>query len=250
MLHQFSQFQFRHIVFSMVKIASVNNEAYLKEIMSSKGAERTTTVDSNEKRGGSSSPGVDLDDTEIAKIIGFDPSDTSKLETTLFSCINEDNRQLLLQIFELMPASTSILQILLTTTYPNRDNFYRHDQQILTEAEVFLGPSLEGLNAIQIATLLGEEDIAIDILEFVIQITEEIHARKVLYEFMGRAWGEGNTLLHLASFMGMTELVTRLIELGAATAKQNNNKYKPVDCACDDETRDVFETVQEGIRLN
>ena len=88
--------------------------------------------------------------------------------------------------------------------------------------------------------------MAIDILEFVTKITDEIEARKVLYEFMGRVWGEGNTILHLASFMGMCELVTKLIELGAATSKGNNRKYKPVDCAGDDETRQAFETVVEG----
>jgi hypothetical protein len=96
---------------------------------------------------------------------------------------------------------------------------------------------------------LGEEDIAIDILEFVTNITEEIEARKVLYEFMGRIWGDGNTTLHLASFLGMCELVKKLIELGAATGKANNRKYKPVDCAGDDETRNMFETVTEGIRI-
>lgn len=51
--------------------------------------------------------------------------------------------------------------------------------------------SLENLNAIQIAALLGLEDIALDILEFVIKVTDEIQARKVLYEFMGRVWGDG-----------------------------------------------------------
>jgi hypothetical protein len=200
-------------------------------------------------------PNADLiDDALLSKKLGFDINDNSALEKSLFTCINEDNRTLLLDIFELYPSSTTILQILLTTTYPNRDNFYRHDQDIIADADELLGPryliinssSLENLNAIQIATLLCEEDLAIDILEFVTKITDEIEARKVLYEFMGRVWGEGNTILHLASFMGMCELVTHLVELGAATSKGNNRKYKPVDCAGDDETRQVFETVVEG----
>jgi hypothetical protein len=106
--------------------------------------------------------------------------------------------------------------------------------------------SLEHLNALQIACILGEEDIALDILDFVTRITEEIEAKKVLYEFMGRVWGDGNTPLHLASFMGMSDLVTKMIELGAATSKVNNRKYKPVDCAGDDLTRMAFETVTEG----
>ena len=106
--------------------------------------------------------------------------------------------------------------------------------------------SLENLNALQIACLLGEEDIALDILEFVTRITEEIQSKKILYEFMGRIWGDGNTTLHLASFMGMTDLVTQLLELGATKGKSNNRKYKPVDCTNDQQTREVFETIEEG----
>jgi hypothetical protein len=98
----------------------------------------------------------------------------------------------------------------------------------------------------QIACILGEEDIAADILDFVSRVTEEIEARKVLYEFMGRVWGNGNTVLHLASFMGMSQVVKRLLELGANPNKKNERKYKPVDCADDDETRIIFSTVTEG----
>ncbi|KAL2911567.1 hypothetical protein HK105_208966 [Polyrhizophydium stewartii] len=105
--------------------------------------------------------------------------------------------------------------------------------------------SMEHLNAIQIACILGDEEIAIDILDFVVRVTEEIDARKVLYEFMGRVWGNGNTVLHLASFLGMSDLVKRLLELGAAAGKINDRKYRPVDCADDDLTRSMFETVTE-----
>ena len=88
-----------------------------------------------------------------------------------------------------------------------------------------------------------------DILEFVIRITGEIQSKKILYEFMGRVWGDGNTTLHLASFMGMTELVSQLLALGAAKGKMNNRKYKPVDCTNDQQTREVFENVEEGTNL-
>jgi hypothetical protein len=98
------------------------------------------------------------------------------------------------------------------------------------------------LNALQVSCVLGEEDIALDILEFVVRITEEIQSKKILYEFMGRMWGDGNTTLHLASFMGMTHL----LELGAAKSKLNDRKYKPVDCTNDQETREVFERIEEG----
>ncbi|KAI8926385.1 hypothetical protein BC831DRAFT_390088, partial [Entophlyctis helioformis] len=103
------------------------------------------------------------------------------------------------------------------------------------------GHSLDNLNALQIACILGDEEIALDILNFVDQVTIQCEVRKVLFEFMGRVWGNGNTVLHLASFLGMSDLVKRLLELGAAAGKVNERKYKPVDCADDDLTRSMFE---------
>ena len=93
--------------------------------------------------------------------------------------------------------------------------------------------------------MLGEEDIALIILDFVHMITEDMEAKKILLEFMGRIWGQGNTTLHLASFLGMSDLVKKLLELGASN-KANEKHYKPVDCAGDDQTRDMFEQVEEG----
>ena len=76
---------------------------------------------------------------DLSTKLGFSLSDTLALERTLFTCINEDNRQGLLDIFEEYPNDTDILQILLTTTYPNRDAFYRHDGGVVVDAEELLG---------------------------------------------------------------------------------------------------------------
>lgn len=105
--------------------------------------------------------------------------------------------------------------------------------------------SCSNVTAMVAACILGEEEMAIMILEFVNKITEEIEAKKVLYEFLGRAWGSGNTILHLAAFMGMSDLVKRLLELGANPAKLNERKYKPVDCADDTVTRNMFTVISE-----
>eukprot|EP00842_Homolaphlyctis_polyrhiza_P000703 jgi/Hompol1/1633/HPOL_002743-RA len=171
--------------------------------------------------------------------------DPMGLERAIFTAVNEGNREHLLNVFEHYPSPTAILQMLLTTTYPNRDGFYQHDPEVIHDAHELLGPSLEHLNAIQISCILGDEEIALDILSFVVRVCDEIEARKVLYEFMGRIWGNGNTVLHLASFLGMSDLVKRLLELGAAAGKLNERKYRPVDCADDDLTRRMFEHVTE-----
>ncbi|KAJ3111372.1 Thioesterase super member 4 [Phlyctochytrium bullatum] len=168
-----------------------------------------------------------------------DLDNPAELERKIFTAINEGNRDALQNIFSKFPSSTEILSLLLTTTYPNTEGTYHHDPEVLSDACELLGDSLEHLNGIQIACILGDEEIASDILEFVYRVTEEIEARKVLYEFMGRVWGNGNTVLHLASFLGMSDLVKRLIELGANPNKKNERNYKPVDCADDDLTRNI-----------
>jgi hypothetical protein len=99
----------------------------------------------------------------------------------------------------------------------------------------------------QISLMLGDEDMAIEILDFVFCVSEDMDAKKVLYEFMGRVWGDGNTTLHLASFLGMGNLVKKLIQYGANTTRLNDRRYKPVDCAGDDQTIDIFKTYESPI---
>jgi len=53
-------------------------------------------------------------------------------------------------------------------------------------------------------------------------------------------WGNGNTALHAASFMGESEYINELIGLGADSSIQNGLGLSPVDVALDNETRDLF----------
>jgi hypothetical protein len=82
------------------------------------------------------------EEAALSSCLGFDVKDFLALERAIFTCINDDNRNLLLDIFEKFPSDTTILQILLTTTYPNRDGFYRHDPDVLVESQELLGPRL------------------------------------------------------------------------------------------------------------
>jgi ankyrin repeat protein len=106
--------------------------------------------------------------------------------------------------------------------------------------------SVSHLNALHVACILGEEDLSLDILDFFKKTTDELEAKKLLLEFLGRQWGNGNTILHLASFNGMCELVRKLIECGANPNKKNERSYTPVDCADDPETRNVFSVVESS----
>jgi hypothetical protein len=73
-----------------------------------------------------------------------------------------------------------------------------------------------------------------------------MEAKVLLLEFMGRTCGHGNTLLHLASFMGMSKLVRKLIEAGASVYKKNHRDYKPVDLVEDADTSFVFSHIPCG----
>ncbi|KAF8979026.1 hypothetical protein BGZ52_005335 [Haplosporangium bisporale] len=141
-----------------------------------------------------------------------------------------------------------VLQTLVTWTLANKDNHYRHDPDVLLDAKELLGPAVDHLNMIQVACFLFNEELALDLLNFVATACEELESKKILYEFMGKLWGDGNTTLHLASFLGMADLTKRLLDLGANVYKMNHHKYKPVDCADENTTRSLFLNLTEVVR--
>ena len=75
----------------------------------------------------------------LSKKLGFDISDSATLERVIFSYINDGERDKIQELLEMHPSPTTILQILLTCTYPNRDGHYRHEAENLVEAEELLG---------------------------------------------------------------------------------------------------------------
>lgn len=141
-----------------------------------------------------------------------------------------------------------VIQTLVTWNFSNTDNKYRHDPDILLDAQGLLGPTVDHLNLIQIACFLLNEEMALDLLNFVAKASDELESKKILYEFMGKLWGDGNTTLHLASFLGMADLTKRLLDLGANVYKMNDRKYKPVDCADENTTMSLFLNLTEVVR--
>jgi len=174
---------------------------------------------------------------------------SATLGEMVFSYVNNGDMDGLLALFEncnKQSQTTLLLQTLLSLSYPNTERLYDFEPQFQDEAAELLGPSVNHLNAIQIACILEDEDMSLAILEFVSKATLEMNAKKVLYEFMGSTWGNGNTLLHLASFLCMADLVRRLLELGANVNRKNERKYKPVDCTNDYNVMDTFLTTTES----
>ncbi|KAL7753727.1 hypothetical protein RI367_000658 [Sorochytrium milnesiophthora] len=170
--------------------------------------------------------------------------DFAATERALFAAIADGNRQ---DVAALLNADNGdlVMRVLLMSIAPNTDKAFNHDPDILPDANELLGPSVQRLHPIQAACLLGDEEIALDILEYVAKLCELPENAFYKRMFLNQDWGNGNTTLHLASFLGMSDLVKRLIELGASVVRKNERKYSPIDCADDNKTRLLLMTLPE-----
>lgn len=169
-----------------------------------------------------------------------------QLETSpLFEAITMGSRTQLARLMT-TTSTSDMLQNLLNFSYPNTSLRFHHDSECQQAAVSLLGESCSPLSPIHIACFLGDEELAVDILNLVANAAQTLDARKVLFEFMGRVWGAGNTVLHLASFMGMEDLVKRLLEMGANFNRRNDLGYRPVDCTDDELTRARFQKITKG----
>ena len=73
---------------------------------------------------------------------------------------------------------------------------------------------------------MGDEDMACLIFDFMVQMTLEMDSKILLLEFIHRTFGQNNTILHLAAYLGQKNLVKKLIEFGASVYVRNDNNYK------------------------
>ncbi|KAI3642250.1 hypothetical protein MP228_011805 [Amoeboaphelidium protococcarum] len=128
--------------------------------------------------------------------------------------------------------------------------YFQFDQDLQEIGAQLLGTSLSPLSFLHIALITGEQQVSLDILEFVYKHTAKRGQKLLLMEFLNRVWGDGNSALHLASFQGMSDVVDRLLKCGANPHKKNDRGYRPVDCADDDQTRKLFRVAIEMMRLS
>ncbi|ORZ24504.1 hypothetical protein BCR42DRAFT_91815 [Absidia repens] len=97
--------------------------------------------------------------------------------------------------------------------------------QLQHDAQQLFGGSGRDLNALQMALFLQHETIARSILAFL----QHYASPADLEHFVNHTWGHGNSSLHLASFLGMENLVRLLLECGADTTHRNTRQYGPLD---------------------
>lgn len=178
------------------------------------------------------------------------PDEEVETEDRLFIAVDELNRDGLRELFD--GASNRslemLLQIMLTRTWNDHGGRrYFFDAEAVKDADVLLGCSTSNLNVLQICVLQGDEEMALDILDYFYRATEKLGGRKALvHEFLAHQFGFGNTVLHLAAFMGMSELCRRLLELGASPNSRNSRNFRPLDCANEEDARQQFLDFKHG----
>lgn len=163
----------------------------------------------------------------------------------LFYSITNGEKETLDNLFELSGDSISFIQTLICIQYANNvEPIYDFDEEDIAPAHELLGSSVVNLNALHMAIILGDEEMAVDILNYFKKYSEKSNSKMLLREFMGRTWGAGNTALHLASFMEMSEVVALLLKLGASKNKRNDKGNRPQDCTFDPTVAELFRTVE------
>ncbi|KAI8900214.1 hypothetical protein BC833DRAFT_618707 [Globomyces pollinis-pini] len=104
----------------------------------------------------------------------------------------------------------------------------KFDPEVELDAYKFLGAYLGSLNALHFAILLGQDDIAKDIIE------------RLYKEDLDETFGGGNSALHLATLLGAYEIVKLLLERGANKSLNNAKGFAPVDLSDLPEMRKLF----------
>jgi hypothetical protein len=78
--------------------------------------------------------------SEADEILWFDAQDPIQLEKALFSTVTDHEPDKLLQLFNVRGLNTHILQFLLTTSYPNHESRFQHEDDVIKDADELLGP--------------------------------------------------------------------------------------------------------------
>lgn len=104
------------------------------------------------------------------------------------------------------------------------------DKTIRLEAFRKFGKSAKDLNALQVAMFQLREGVACQMLSLM-----RDHAPQDLAKFIGHKWGDHNSSLHLACFLGMPELVQLLLACGADPTAENMRRVRPTDCCHPDD---------------
>ncbi|KAI8351516.1 hypothetical protein BD560DRAFT_308840, partial [Blakeslea trispora] len=159
----------------------------------------------------------------------------AKLWRTLQTIIKGDNKKELIKFFK-DARLEHIVRVALTSRVSNDAALYPPSQQhkiirlTSRESMLYLGKSFTDLNSLQLALLVSSESMVITLLNQL-----KLHASpSELKHYVNHIWGQGNSSLHLASFLKRPQVVKLLLELGCASDVLNRRKKQAVECCLDD----------------
>ncbi|KAI9299883.1 ankyrin repeat-containing domain protein [Cunninghamella echinulata] len=103
-----------------------------------------------------------------------------------------------------------------------------YDQKL--QFKHYFGTSVKDLNGLQLALFFKKESFAKKLLNFLYHHQEQQQLSSNEFQsFINHTWGNKNTSLHLACFLGMPSLVALLLKLGAHPNPINLKNYGPLD---------------------
>ncbi|KAI3654655.1 hypothetical protein MP228_000035 [Amoeboaphelidium protococcarum] len=116
------------------------------------------------------------------------------------------------------------------TLAKRRSEKFKYDSDVELEAFKFLGAYIGAVTGLQLALMIGRDDIAKDIIDDTLEASD-----------FDVTYGGGNTALHLAVFLNANEVVKALIDRGCNPHLKNNKGYSALDIADTQEMRLLFE---------
>ncbi|PVU84586.1 hypothetical protein BB559_007548 [Furculomyces boomerangus] len=103
------------------------------------------------------------------------------------------------------------------TRATNKEVYYRYDPELEISAYRFLGAYIGPVTGVQLALLLGNDKLAIDLIDASFEQDLEV------------TFGNGNTSLHLAAFLEAVDVVKALLVRDVNTMRKNRKNLTSSD---------------------
>ncbi|KAI9175868.1 hypothetical protein H9P43_006232 [Blastocladiella emersonii ATCC 22665] len=125
----------------------------------------------------------------------------------------------------------------------------KYDPDFADIAEALLGTDTRGMTGVQVALFNLDSQEGSESGTSSSMAAADSQTRRELIMYLVEAssvdqlrlrWGENNTTLHVASFLGEIDVIQAILDRGVPHHLQNNLAFAPIDVAPDDLTRDVF----------
>ncbi|KAL9559888.1 hypothetical protein MBANPS3_000213 [Mucor bainieri] len=163
--------------------------------------------------------------------------DTGQQPPVLHKGFKGDDKKELIKFFK-DDRLEHIVRVALTSRITNDAALYPPSQQhkvirlpATRESMLCLGKSSTDLNLLQLALMTSSESMVMTLLAQL-----KLHASQAeLKHFVNHVWGQGNTSLHLATFLKRHSVVKALLDLGCLSDVSNARNKRPVDCCLGDQ---------------